>query len=212
LARHKNNKQYKEELVLELRILLTKFLNLFYKRGVGTEKKADIVRDYIKKFQIDTFIESGTYIGDMIHNLSGDFKDITSIELSDLLYKRAKKRFNKRKHIKIIHGDSAVEIKKILSKTKKPLLFWLDAHCSRGVTAMSRALTPIKEELKTILKHKIKRHVILIDDSELFVGKYDYPTLKDVKNLIKDLAPSYKIEDLEGVIRIYPKKIFLKKK
>jgi hypothetical protein len=52
-------------------------------------------------------------------------------------------------------------------------LFWLDGHFCGGVSAHGDKGTPILEELNLILSHRVKEHVILIDDARLFNGTFD---------------------------------------
>ncbi len=56
--------------------------------------KQKAVRKYANLYNIDTLIETGTYMGDMIEAVKDTFKDIYSIELSEVLYAKCKKRFN----------------------------------------------------------------------------------------------------------------------
>lgn len=113
----------------------------------------------------------------MIHAVNKKFKKIYSIELNEPLYRKARKRFAKNNHILIIFGDSTVQLKKILPKIDKPCLFWLDAHYSGKGTAKGDLETPIMEEMNLILNHSNLKHIILIDDARLFIGKNDYPSI-----------------------------------
>jgi len=88
------------------------------------------VKNYSRRYLPDIFIETGTFKGNMVHAIKKEFKNIYSIELDEILYKIAKKRFVRNNHISIIQGDSAVQLHKILTKNDKPCLFWLDAHYS----------------------------------------------------------------------------------
>ncbi|KKK99589.1 hypothetical protein LCGC14_2631260 [marine sediment metagenome] len=107
--------------------------------------KQKIVKLYAKKFSIKTFVETGTYLGEMIDATKKKFKKIYSIELDDDLFKNAKKKFSKYNHISIIQGDSSDVLPIIISKIKQPCLFWLDAHYSSGITAKGEIETPIRQ-------------------------------------------------------------------
>ena len=129
-------------------------------------------------------IETGTYKGAMIKSCKKLFKNIYSIELDKNLYKEAVDKFQKFPKIKILNGDSGLELKKLLLEIKSPCLFWLDGHYSGGITAKGDIETPIVAELEAILTHNIKNHVILIDDARLFNGENDYPTIKELTAFI----------------------------
>ena len=47
--------------------------------------KEQIVKDYLKKFSIDTFIETGTYEGIMAHAIAPHVRQIFTIELDEKL-------------------------------------------------------------------------------------------------------------------------------
>ena len=95
---------------------------------------------------------------------------------------------------------------KILSNIKQPCLFWLDAHYSGGITTKSELETPIMQELHHIFNNsrinKIQ-HVILIDDSNLFVGDKDYPKLEELKNFVYNSSPNLTLTVKYDVIRIH---------
>ncbi len=193
-----------EDLKLEIRIWMTRLSNLTSRRTLSTREKSGIIKLYRERFSTDYFVETGTYIGDMVVNLRNDFKHIITIELSGELFRRAEKRLKRYKHVRMIRGDSGEVINKILLKTNKPTLFWLDAHFSGGVTAMTDKHTPVKSELKAIMKHRIKTHVVLVDDADMFDGSFGYPKVSELRHMVKRLAPKYLIENKDGIIRIHP--------
>jgi hypothetical protein len=168
-------------------------------------KKQKTILFYKKRFSPDIMVETGTYRGDMVSAMKGNFRKIYSIELSDELYKKAADKFGRDKHIKLFLGDSAKVLPDILSEIKEPSLFWLDAHYSAGITAKGEKNTPVFQELETILNHPVRNHVILIDDAVSFVGEHDYPRIEALDELIKKKNPNYALEVSGGIIRIYPK-------
>ncbi len=143
--------------------------------------KKQILATYVARYGTSTLIETGTYRGDMIYAMKGNFEQIYSIELSNDLASKATRRFQPYRHIKILVGDSGEILPQILSNISVPCLFWLDGHFSGGFTAKGRADTPVSNELAAILGHKIKTHIILIDDARCFDGTAEYPTLDALK-------------------------------
>lgn len=164
--------------------------------------KQQTVKQYALQYSIKTFVETGTYLGSMIDAVKDVFDKIYTIELDEILYKRVKKKFAGLKHISLTFGDSAKVLPVILKKIKEPALFWLDAHYSGGITAKGKLNTPVSIEIQSILRHKVKNHIILIDDANLFVGKNNYPTIKELKDTIfkKYSQANVKIEN--NIIRI----------
>ena len=169
--------------------------------------KQEVVKKYSEKFAIKIFIETGTYLGEMIDAVKEKFEKVISIELDKKLFYKAKNKFSTNNHIEIINGDSAKVLFEILTKIEKPTLFWLDGHYSGGTTAKGYLNTPIYQELNAILSHKIKNHIILIDDARLFIGKDDYPTLSQLQSLVLQKNPRLNFEYKNDIIRIYPKTI-----
>ena len=163
------------------------------------------VKEYADKYKINVFIETGTYLGDMVVAIKDVFREIYTIELSAELYERAKNRFSKYCHIKIYKGDSAKVLPEILGIIKEPCLFWFDAHYSEGITAKGEKETPIVEELKYIIRHPIEGNVILIDDARLFTGNNDYPGIEEIRELILSRCPEYVFDVKDDIIRIHNK-------
>lgn len=164
--------------------------------------KQRIIRSYANKFSIKIFIETGTYLGDTVMSMRNKFDEIYSIELDKILFEKAVNKFINYPHINILQGDSSEILPNILSKINEPALFWLDGHYSGGITSKANLNTPILKEIELILDHKIKDHIILIDDARLFIGKEDYPTLIELEAFIKkvDLELDFQVHD--DIIRI----------
>ncbi len=161
------------------------------------------VKAYADKYGTDVFVETGTYLGEMVDAVKYSFKKMYSIELSPELYERAEKKFSGHKHIALLKGDSSIILPEILNHIYESCLFWLDAHYSEGITARGKKETPILEELKHIFHHSVKNHVILIDDARCFNGKNDYPSIKEVKELIANQYPDYVINIKDDIIRVH---------
>jgi len=161
------------------------------------------IKEYANKYRLKVFIESGTYLGDMVYAVRGVFEKIYSIELSEKLYERTKAKFLKYSHISILHGDSAKVIAEVLDQIKEPCLFWLDGHYSGGITVKGELDTPISQELKHIFNHPIKDHVILIDDARLFTGENDYPTIQQLRSFVLSQKLDREIEIKDDIIRIH---------
>ena len=163
------------------------------------------VKTYAVQFGLDIFVETGTYLGEMVNAVKYNFKKIYSIELSHELYENAREKFSKHKHILIVNGDSAEVLPEILIHVKEPCLFWLDGHYSGGNTAKGEKETPIMEELKQICANPDKNHVILIDDAREFTGQNDYPTIESLRTFIGARLPDYEFDVKDDIIRIYKK-------
>jgi GT2 family glycosyltransferase/predicted O-methyltransferase YrrM len=126
--------------------------------------KVVALRHHAKAFGTRVFVETGTFFGNTTAAVADLFERCYTIELSPELYARARKRFEGTPHVVCINGDSGAELARVLEDIHEPALFWLDAHPSGGVTAGDRS-DPILQELGTIYRHRVKGHVVLIDDA-----------------------------------------------
>lgn len=158
-----------------------------------------------KRYGLKIFIETGTYLGQTVNSLKNKFTEIHSIEISEKLFNRAQKVFQRFNHIHIHQGDSAAILPQILAKIKEPALFWLDGHYSGGITGKGTLDTPIIQELEAVFAHPLKSHIVLIDDARCFVGKDDYPTLNELKSHVARLKPEAEVQIINDMILIADK-------
>src|ERR1041385_3134544 len=68
--------------------------------------KEELIRHYAKTFNTQILIETGTYLGDMVHAMRKTFSKIISFELDQTLAAQAQHRFANDHHIEIVQGDS----------------------------------------------------------------------------------------------------------
>ena len=165
--------------------------------------KQKILKRYAKKYNLTTFVETGTYYGDMINVMKKTFSKLYSIELSSQLFELASKRFQYNKKIKLVCGDSGEMILSVINKIDAPTLFWLDGHYSAGGTAKGEFDTPILKELLSIFDNMKHEYVILIDDARCFGSIDGYPTMKSLEELVQSVAKDKMIINVEDdIIRI----------
>lgn len=173
------------------------------KKYTEIKKKWAIIKDFQQKYDLNIFVETGTYLGETIRGIKDNFSEIYSLELDQVLDESAVKNFSALKHIKFFQGDSAKTLPMVLKLVNGRGLFWLDAHASGGITAKGDKVTPVEGELLSIKNHPIKNHIILIDDAESFVGANDYPAVDRIKDILQKINPDYKIEIKDNIIRAY---------
>lgn len=205
---------YNRELVFLKKIGILKYimgrfpklaLERLTKRKHAPNRKQEALKIFQERYSLTTLLETGTYLGEMVHAMQNRFQKIYSIELDPELYKNAKKRFATAKHVTIYKGDSGKILPQILEKIREPVLFWLDAHYSEGITARGTIDTPIMKELESIFDHQIKNHVILIDDARYFNGTDGYPTVEKLEAYVRAKAPHCALDVQKNIIRIYPR-------
>ncbi|MHA2063975.1 MAG: hypothetical protein ACXABY_06275 [Candidatus Thorarchaeota archaeon] len=172
--------------------------------------KHSILTRYAETYGTKVFVETGTYKGNMVKAMlkSKLFDQIHTVDIFHDRVVAARKKFSSFTKVKCWSGDSATVLPAILDEIHQPALFWLDAHHSGGRIARTKGLieTPVLDELTNILKHPYD-HIILIDDANYY-RKYgekipEYPTTKDLKNLVKKFRPEWTFKEIEDIIRIH---------
>jgi hypothetical protein len=178
---------------------------LLWERG-GTHNpptdavKQRVVAGYQRQYRVETLVETGTFLGDMVYAQLNNFSRIYSIELDEALWQKAVKRFKKHSKVTILKGDSGIVLNDIVPRLDQPALFWLDGRYSGGETAKGEKECPFYEELKTIFPSRLN-HVLLIDDARCFNGTGDYPTVKNVIDCILTNRPGSTVELKVDIIR-----------
>lgn len=154
--------------------------------NVGFENLKELALTLRDTYNLTTFIETGTYKAATTTWAAENFERVVSIELDEGLHNRAKEIFAKQKGVKLVQGDSATELAKVLKRLKKPALIWLDAHWCKAGKA-TRAECPLREELAAIRDSGVE-HFILIDDARLFENppNSDWPTMTEIEELLPE--------------------------
>lgn len=165
--------------------------------------KQEAVREAGREGHVNTFVETGTLHGDMVAAVAHDFERLYSIELSRELWLLARLRFLGRRHIHLILGDSSEKLGALLQQIDSPCVFWLDGHYGGGAMARGKKDVPIIEELTAILAHRVKTHVILIDDVGIFErAAGETPSLAELEDLIRASCPSAGLVVEDNMIRV----------
>lgn len=155
-----------------------------------------------------TFVEAGTYLGETVAQAvqSGLFDTIYSIELSSQLARAAKEKFRSVNNVEIIEGDSSVVFPALLKFIEGRAMFWLDAHWSKGFTALGPKVSSVTDELEALAHHPVKNHTIMIDDMRYMTLDEGYfgATKDQLIELIKRINPEYKIEFIEPLRDLGP--------
>ena len=114
----------------------------------------DEILNLKNKFNCSTFIETGTWNGTTISELTKHFDNLKTIEINLEKYIEAKQRNSQNKNVELYCGNSSDILPSILSKKNK-YMFFLDAHWGD--------YWPLLDELKIIASFELTP-VILIHD------------------------------------------------
>lgn len=192
---------------------------------MGSLKKFTL-NDIINKYNLKTFVETGTGEGDsLFYAAKHSFEHCYSIELNNQLFKKTFKIFNS-DYISVLNGSSSQELRKlILQISNDPALFFLDAHFPSapdfGLGEYNdfedeKDNIPIIDELYAIHQlRKDKKDVIIIDDLRLFKEYPPNPLPKEIKRMsgVFEACTSYfkksheflEVQQDEGYLVLLPK-------
>jgi len=148
-----------------------------------------------------TFVETGTFTGEMVEAMRTHFDRIISIEMSPGIYQAASRRFAGDARISLLPGDSATVLPQVLAQLDHPALFWLDGHFMGGSTARGQEDSPVRAELAALFHHAVRKHLVLIDDARLFCGADGYPTITELRSWVERERPGSRVEVRDDIIR-----------
>jgi hypothetical protein len=166
--------------------------------------------DFLRRtFQVETFIETGTFQGETAAWASRHFPRVITIERSDNLHREARARHINQSNVSFLLGDSREKLRELLPGLQGPLVFWLDAHLCGGETYGHGDECPLLEEVAAIKASGVVAF-ILVDDARLFLAPpagHDikaWPGLQEVSNaLAAGTDPGY-LAVVEDVILWVP--------
>ncbi len=161
--------------------------------------KQRTLAEFGERFNLRVMVETGTNLGNMINAQKDRFREIYSIELDNWLAARAQRKFANQPNIHLYQGDSAQVLPAIIQQIKEPALFWIDAHWG-AIDA------PVKRELECIYGHRVRDHVLLIDDARYFDGRGDYYSIEELRQQAAREYPGSVVEVKDDIIRIYKPK------
>lgn len=175
---------------------------------------AEEVRKLIKKYNIKTFVETGTWKGHTTELVSELVHKAFTIEIDEEYWKESN-YLSTIKNVVTCFGSSDIILDELFTddKVESPVLFYLDAHWKDS--------WPLLDELKVIAKHKLSDCVIIIHDfynpinEELGCDSYkgqrlDWDYVKDyIYNIYKENFSYYYNKEAtgerRGAIIIVPK-------
>jgi len=163
------------------------------------------------EFDIDYFVETGTFYASTARWASNEFKSVKTIELSDELHNNALNKYGNIQNIEFIRGKSQEKLGDITQNLDSSAIFWLDAHYSGEGTVGQDHECPLLEELEAIGKSNAENY-IFIDDARLFCSPpprprsaEDWPTISDIiLKMNRELDNGYYLTITEDVIVAVP--------
>lgn len=132
-----------------------------------------IPKKLVKKIQttcgINTFIETGTFVGDSAVWASGIFESVYTIEAAKKYFSKAKQRLSNFKNVNVRNGKSSDLLPECISSSAPKKLFWLDVHYMGSSSFDEDFECPVIEEIQSIPVDSDSW--ILIDDARYFISQ-----------------------------------------
>jgi hypothetical protein len=158
--------------------------------------KHALLLEHARSFDLSLLVETGTFWGETVAAMRRHFRQVTSIELEPRLARHCRRRFARFRNVEIVHGDSARELKRVVSQLRGRTLFWLDGHDSGGDTA---ATEPLADELIAVMNAPVGS-VVLVDDARTFTGP-PRMTIDEIASLTQE---HFTMAVRDDVIRLTP--------
>jgi hypothetical protein len=163
--------------------------------------KQGILLRYQRQRAFRTFVETGTFTGEMVAAMLPHFDRLISIEMAPAIYEAARRRFEGDSRVRLLLGDSGSLLPGVLASLDHAALFWLDGHYMGGGTARAGRDSPVRAELAALLRHPVRGHLVLIDDARLFTGVEGYPTFAELEAWVRRARPGTRVELEADIIR-----------
>ncbi len=143
-----------------------------------------------------TSVETGTFEGETSKLLADEFGSCTTIERSQSLAARARKRFVRDPRVRVLEGSSRDELGRALPPADQGCFFWLDAHGMYDYAGDDKDENPLLAELGLILEQRgSSPNVIAVDDARGMGTQPDWPPLGEIFGLLSDHGYSGAIID-----------------
>ena len=139
-----------------------------------------LIQRLCNTFQLKTFVETGTHLGDTSAWAAGHFERVFTIEASEDYHRAARERHASLTNVEFLLGDSRIQLAETVARLSSPALFWLDAHWMGAGTLPQvevyghAAECPALREIE-IINAGLPGHFIFIDDARLFLAPPPHP-------------------------------------
>lgn len=154
------------ENVVEARQFIVGLLGMYLMPGIHNSGDFKRIREMCKMERFFDFIETGTWKGETVQAAldSGEFKNVTSVELDYDLWFMAFDRFHDQ--ATIYRGDSGIVLQYIVPD--RPCFIFLDAHWWSELRSVP-STNPLPLELSYVLSRPYQ-DLLVIDDIQAFGG------------------------------------------
>jgi hypothetical protein len=171
---------------------------------------SDLITRLVDEFELEYFVETGTWYADTSVWASEHFKQVATVELSKEIYDEIKMEYGHISNIEFFNGTSATMLPEMVAELAGPVVYWLDAHYCGGPSAGGANECPLLSELDSI-SHLSNEPWIFIDDARLFLSPpprphdpKEWPTIDELVAKLNDIDKDYYVVVTEDVIIAVP--------
>jgi hypothetical protein len=162
-------------------------------------------------FDAPVFVETGTYKGRSTVWASRHFRQVITVEASEVLWRSTSSRLSNLANVTFLHGSSAKVLPEVVAGLgDQRAVFWLDAHWCGGQTFGDAGECPIVDEIEAI-RTSPQQHIILIDDARFFLAppprphrSQHWPGLSTLVHLLESMPYPTFIAAVDDVLLCVP--------
>lgn len=155
----------------------------------------EFVLELQKQFNINCFVEAGTYLGQTAVWAADNFDTVVTIENSKSLYDQTVAKYGSINNIRFIYGHTKDVLNNVFRDIQGPSIIWLDSHWCGGESYGESDQCPLIDEIKIINQFDNEKF-ILIDDARLFLSPPPLPNNSaqwpTIDKVIEELVSSKK--------------------
>lgn len=152
---------------------------------------------------IDTFIETGTYVGHTALWASQHFRRVITIEADEKNFHRAQQGIGHIQNIELVQGYSGHRLLSVLDSVPGRAVIWLDAHHPSN----DEHECPLLEELNHIRQCN-REHIVLIDDAHYIAqpppNPWNHERWPNLGDVMDALPEGYEMALVESVLVCVP--------
>jgi hypothetical protein len=129
----------------------------------------ELFEEIRKAYGIQTFVETGTYLGGTTFWASQLYRTVYTVEFAREIFESTSQKYASVRNINFLFGHSKDKLAQIVAELHEPAIFWLDAHWSGENTYGIGDECPLLEEI-AIINSSPCEHFLFIDDARMFLS------------------------------------------
>jgi hypothetical protein len=171
-------------------------------RCLTAEGKVELLRAVIQKFELKTFVETGTACGDTLIGVLDLVDKAYSCDINPKATEHTLARAELQAagdKVRLVTMDSREFLRGLVGTKMQPTLFWLDAHFLPRDFQYANYICPLRGELQWLFGGLLDPHcVLMVDDQRLLGlggGYCDVPEIREV-------AQGWHVAAQDDIVRI----------